>query len=210
MIVVVAGQKGGSGKTTIAVNLVYEAMQKGKTLLVDSDPQGTSAKWIEWRKEQDLPVPKLYQLTGDLYDPLLDQNENYEYVIVDTGGVDSAEMRSALLSADILITPIRPGQFDIETLDKMNDIVIKTKAQGNHDLQARVILTHTPTSPLMADEKEAKKILNELSEFTPIKTSLKYRSVYWRSTSAGLSISEADDPKAKGEIQNFCNEVLGL
>jgi len=152
MIVVVAGQKGGSGKTTIAVNLVYEAMQKGKTLLVDSDPQGTSAKWIGWRKEQGLPVPKLYQLTGDLYDPLLDQNENYEYIIVDTGGVDSAEMRSALLSADILITPIRPGQFDIETLDKMNDIVIKTKAQGNHDLQARVILTHTPTSPLMADE----------------------------------------------------------
>ena len=119
MIIVVGGQKGGVGKTTIAINLAFESMMKNKnTLLVDADPQESCAKWHTWRKESQLDTTKLYQLKGDVYDPLLDQSELYDLIVVDTGGVDAIEMRSAILAADILVTPVRPGQFDIETLGK--------------------------------------------------------------------------------------------
>jgi chromosome partitioning protein len=208
VIVVVGGQKGGVGKTTIAVNIAYEENKDKKTLLVDADPQGTSASWHGWRKEQNLEVCKLYQLKGDLYDPLLDQSELYDLIVVDSGGVDSVELRSALLACDVFVCPVRPGQFDIETLGKMNDVVEKARAQGNRDLIAKVLLTHTPTNPVMADEREARNILKELSAFSPVKTSLKYRSAYWRTASAGLAVSEGDDSKASGEMQNLINEVL--
>ncbi|HFB67129.1 MAG TPA: hypothetical protein ENJ60_16460 [Aeromonadales bacterium] len=208
MIVVVGGQKGGVGKTTIAVNIAHEVSQDSKTLLVDADPQGSSANWHFWRKEQNLDACRLYQMKGDLYDPLLDQAELYQVIVVDSGGVDSIELRSALLACDIFVCPVRPGQFDIETLGKMNDVVEKARAQGNRELVARVVLTHTPTNPVMADEKEARAILNELSAFSPVKTSLKYRSAYWRTASAGLAVSEGDDGRATGEMQNLIKEVL--
>ena len=209
MIIVIGGQKGGVGKTTIAVNIACEAMKQGKkTLLVDADPQGSCAKWHEWRKEKDLQITKLYQLKGDVYDPLMDQAEIYELVVVDSGGVDAIEMRSAVLAADILISPVRPGQFDIETLSKMNQVVRQAIAQGNRELKAKVILTHTPTHPVMADEQEARRIIAELPAFSQITVSLKYRSAYWRTTSGGLAVSEGDDKKAAREIQDMVKEVL--
>ena len=209
MIVVVGGQKGGVGKTTIAINLAYESMRQNKTtLLVDADPQESCAKWHSWRKESQLDTTKLYQLKGDVYDPLLDQSESYDLIVVDTGGVDAIEMRSAILAADILVTPVRPGQFDIETLGKMNQVVEQARVQGNRGLKALVVLTHTPTNPVMADEKEARDILKELPAFTPAKNSLKYRSAYWRSSSKGLAVSEGDDQRSTDEMKNLIGEIL--
>jgi chromosome partitioning protein len=209
MIIVIGGQKGGVGKTTLAINIAYEAMKKNKkTLLVDADPQESCAKWHSWRKEQQLKTTKLYQLKGDIYDPLLDQENNYELIVVDSGGVDAIEMRSAVLAADILVSPVRPGQFDIETLGKMNQIVKQAIAQGNRTLRAMVVLTHTPTHPLMADEQEARQIIAELNAFSQISDSLKYRSSYWRTASSGLAISEGDDKRASEEMQNVIEEIL--
>lgn len=217
MIIAIVGQKGGVGKTTIAFNFAINGIYENiKTLLVDTDPQSSSAQCLTWRKEtlkgklsEGSPnPPKLYQLKGDVYDPLLDQSGVYPLIIVDTGGVDSIEMRSAVLAADIVVCPVRPGNMDIDTLGKMNQIIEHARASGNRDLKAIVVLTHTPTNPCMADEREAREILDQLPSFKPARTSLKYRSAYWRTTNVGLSVMEGDNSKAKGEMSCLIKEVI--
>ena len=114
MILVVGGEKGGVGKTTLATHLAV--MQKGRertVVLVDADPQGTASTWADARKERDvLRLPCLSLRGGKVHVELQELAQHYEDVVLDTGGADSQEFRSALLAADTLLLPLRPGSFD--------------------------------------------------------------------------------------------------
>jgi len=213
MIILIGGEKGGSGKSTIACNLaVYLARLKKDVLLLDSDPQKTSSSWIYRRsllEDHNEYNPHSSEKTGDIYDSLSDLKNRYEYIIVDTGGRDSLELRSGLLSANILITPVKPSQVDIDTLAKMDELVEKAKSM-NHQLQAFTVITHAPTNPHMDDQKETQAILEAMPQFTPSKIALCYRSSYWRTMGKGISILEYTDNKAKSEILSLGNLIFSF
>lgn len=203
MIVLIGGEKGGAGKSTIACNLAVFLSQQGKNIiLLDADPQKTASSWAHRRSllknTNHTPMPCL-EKTGDIYDTLLELRKKYDFVIVDTGGRDSKELRSGLIAADILCTPVKPSQIDIDTLAKMNELVEQAKSL-NRKLKAYTIITHAPTNPNMDDKKETEEVLNTLSEFIRKEMSLSYRSSYWRTMGKGLSVLEYTDEKAKAEI----------
>ena len=128
MIVLIGGEKGGAGKSTIACNLaVFLASQEQDVLLLDADPQKTSSTWAYRRsKITDLDLPKLNsaEKTGDIYETVMDFSRRYNFIIVDSGGRDSTELRSGLIACDIFYTPIKPSQIDIDTLAKMNELLM--------------------------------------------------------------------------------------
>ncbi|MBK2044670.1 AAA family ATPase [Allofrancisella guangzhouensis] len=212
MIFLIGGEKGGTGKSTTAFNLAsYLAMNNKDVLLVDADPQLSSSKAISRRNKNypDLFKIQGVQLSGDIYDGLSQLKKKYEYIVVDTGGRDSVELRSALLIADIFITTIRPSQIDIDTLPDLNNITKKAKAM-NRGLKSYALFTHSPTNPNMDDEKEAKAILEELPEFIQTKSTLYYRSAYWRTFGNGLSVLDYIDQKAIEEINNLGKEIYDI
>ena len=85
MIVLIGGEKGGAGKSTIACNLaVFLACQEKDILLLDADPQKTSSTWTYRRNlitEQNLPKINSAEKTGDIYNTVIDLSKRYKFII---------------------------------------------------------------------------------------------------------------------------------
>lgn len=212
MILLIGGEKGGVGKSTIACNLsAYLAHLQKDVLLVDADPQKSSSIWASRRREiQNIPKVNCVEKTGNICETITDFAKRYEYIIIDTGGRDSKELRSGLLVSNIFYTPIKPNQMDIDTLSKMNELV-EYALSINNSLKAYSIITHAPTNPSMNDIQEANAILEIMPNFKPSKITIKYRSSYWRSMGQGISILEYNnDYKAEKEIKTLGQEIFSL
>ena len=92
MIILIGSQKGGCGKSTLAVNISACLSKLNKdVILVDSDRQPTSANWCLDRQEEQssLPTVQCVQKYENIKDTLLDLNNRYDYVVVDVAGRDS-------------------------------------------------------------------------------------------------------------------------
>ena len=99
MIVVVGNTKGGVGKSTIACNIATQlSIHKKDVCLVDVDRQKTSATFVNSR-DKNLPKITCVQLKGDIFEPLKNLASKYDEIIVDAGGYDSVELRTAILAS---------------------------------------------------------------------------------------------------------------
>jgi len=85
VIVAVAGQKGGAGKTTVAVNLAAEGIARGlRVLLVDADPQGSARTWVAVAVEGGHPVPSIATGGATMHADLPARAKGFDLVVVDT------------------------------------------------------------------------------------------------------------------------------
>ncbi len=208
MIVLIGGEKGGTGKSTITTNLAVWLANEGRdVMLLDADPQATSAKWVERRNEQGLAAIHCTQKTGDVYKTLMDLGDRYECVVVDAGGRDSKELRTALVAADVLYVPIRASQADLETLPHVNEIV--GLAQGlNPKLMAYTLLSMAPTNPVITETQDAKSLLSEFSALQLSPFIVRDRKVYRDALLEGKGVIEMTNSAAKAEIQLLAQEIF--
>ncbi|MFJ3685569.1 P-loop NTPase [Pseudomonas sp. NPDC090208] len=215
MIILVAGEKGGAGKSCVAQNLsVFIKREGGDIALVDADPQGTSYEWAAER-EANLKdtnpagiIPRL-KAHGNIREWLIEQSKRYGHLIVDTGGADSEALRSAMTVADLMIAPFRPKRRDLKTLPTVEDLV-KLATAVNPKLQVRALITQCPSLPSQVvrilDAKEACRTfgLQTLDAVTMA------RNIYDDADENGSSVLESDqDPKAIEEILSIANELWG-
>ncbi len=111
MIIVLGSQKGGVGKSTLAVSIAAYLMSLGnRVIIVDADDQKSVLTWYNNRPE-DLPHIPVTGATGNIKAMLKEHEKSYDFVIADCAGRDSAEMRSGLMAADVFISPLRPSQM---------------------------------------------------------------------------------------------------
>ena len=88
MIVLIGGEKGGTGKSTIATNLAaYLAGRGADVILLDSDQQSTAARWVERRNQNHPHLPKVHcvQKAGNLFETIRDLASRYQQVLIDAG-----------------------------------------------------------------------------------------------------------------------------
>ncbi|MBD3557525.1 AAA family ATPase [Planktothrix sp. FACHB-1355] len=212
MIICVGGQKGGTGKSTTAVCLAAWLAGQGRdVLLVDANvAQGTASNWAERRSANEkLPRLTCIEKSGNIYDTVRDLAKKYDEVIIDSGGQDSKELRTALPTSHLLLTPTRPSQADIETLVYVADLVDKAR-DFNPKLEARVIITNAPPNPAVKLVEEAKELLAELSEtFSVCSTVIYNRKAYIDALTAGMGVSEMNNTKAAAEIESLGKEIMG-
>ncbi|MCJ8298742.1 MAG: AAA family ATPase [Pseudomonadales bacterium] len=211
MIILIASQKGGVGKSTLAVNLSAFLSSRGDSVcLVDADPKvGTSSQWCSYREEAENPHQVIgIQKTGNIRQTLLDLDSRYPWVICDTAGRDSKEMRSALTVAHSVLVPLKCSQPDIDTLDVMSNIVEEMiVANPNEDLKIRSVLTMGPTNPSIKEDKEAMECLKDYPTLPPYQTIVRDRKAYRDAMSKGLGVVEMANKKAKFEIESLIEEL---
>jgi chromosome partitioning protein len=205
MILLIGGEKGGTGKTTVATNLAaLRAAAGADVLLVDTDRQGTAAAWCQLRAERpDLPPVPCVQLFGKTVQTgIRDLASRYHEILIDAGGRDAVELRSALVVADCVYIPIQPSQYDLWTLEHMQELVVA--AQGfNPALEAFVLLTRVSTHPLVADTADAQQALDGLAPLQLARPMLAERQAWRRSARTGQAVTELarPDPKASTELR---------
>lgn len=112
MIIAVMNQKGGAGKTTLALNLAAAMVERGaRVLVIDADPQQTAQDWATVRES-----PPPFQVMG-LAKPVLHRDlppidADYNYIIIDGAPRNYEVARSAILAADIVLIPVQPSGAD--------------------------------------------------------------------------------------------------
>lgn len=119
-IVVMASQKGGAGKTTLACHLAVQAelLGDGPAYLIDADPQGTLAEWWNARRHSD--VPQLAQIDQHGLDAALValDNRGAQLVIIDTPGRIDDAIGRIIARADLVIIPVVPSPNDLRAIGR--------------------------------------------------------------------------------------------
>ncbi|MBR8158631.1 AAA family ATPase [Burkholderia cenocepacia] len=211
MILLIAAEKGGVGKSTLATNLaVHLAHQGVDVVLLDTDGQATAARFVERRDEAGItPAVPCVQRTGDVASTLRDLAHRYQVVVVDAGGRDSREMRSAMAVANLLLVPTKASQADLETFSKVNELI--GLARGlNPKLKAVALLSIAPTNPAIREVEDARELLADFDRLELADTIIRDRKVYRDALLVGKGVIELDNGQARAEIQLLAQEFFEL
>lgn len=216
MTITIANQKGGSGKSTLAINLGISLIDKHKVLIMDTDSQKNIESFTNIRENRDdskeLKHFTLTNRTGNITQSLKQSLEIYDYIIIDTGGIDSTESRKAMLYADILVIPTTPSYLDFEVLLQMLEKTREIK-EINESLKICIVMNKISPNPFL--HKELQDLCNAIKEAQQsyehlylLQSILYDRISYKRAISEGLGINEYNDTKAQIEFQNIKDEIL--
>ncbi len=205
MIITVAHQKGGVGKSTVAANLAVEM----KFSIVDLDSQHSCyffslLRRREHNKELSVYTPE----TVDELERVL-RGLNGQDLIIDSGGYDNDLNRYALLVSDLVITPVAPSQIEVFGLLKFAEI-FREALKINPSLKVFVLINNAdPRSS--RENRELERFIESEEIFNLFKAKLYRRADYRRAYSEGLSVCEYNPGgKACREVRALVSELNAL
>jgi chromosome partitioning protein len=210
MIILLGGDKGGSGKTTAAVNVAVERLwAKRDVLMVCGEKDGAASYWCQERSKTDLLQLTCVSLHGEgLGEQVLRLAPRFDDVVIDTAGHDSPELRSAMLVADLLVTPTKTSQFDYFKLAVTNSLLPAARAL-NPKLDAAILINCAPTNAGSREAMELRDIASEFAHYRLLDTIVYDRRAYRRVAEAGAAVRELvpRDEKAEMEMRRLAREV---
>lgn len=216
-VIVVANEKGGVGKTTIATNLASMCANVGwDTVLCDVDPQQSSTKWANVRQEFNLePAVSCFSRTGKCGADIARLAEKFDVVIVDSGGRDSIEMRQAMSVSDMVLMPVSTGQFEVWSVATMDTIMADVCTRTGIDLEGLVFLTKATANIDSALNTSTHDQLAQLKRYKamPLENSIVSRVSYQYAALSGRSVFEKmdrRDVKAEEEMRGLFNATFGM
>jgi len=211
MIITVSHQKGGVGKSTICWNLAgYLQKKKINFIIIDLDVQQTLTGLNKIRAKYNPKKAfeiKTFDDKKDLID-FLNDIEDDQIVLIDSGGFDSTYNRIAIMASDKIITPVSAHFIEILGLQKYEEILKEVSGVVDRKIQTNVVLNRI--KPTQKDFQELKKFINSSPHFGILDSIIRDRVEISTIISTGATITESKkkETKAKDEFKAFAKEIL--
>ncbi|MEL6167573.1 MAG: ParA family partition ATPase [Pseudomonadota bacterium] len=199
-VITLAQQKGGSGKTTLAVNLAV-GFEKGgaRVALLDTDPQGSLGRWFMTRREAGHEGMEFSTASawGVSYE-VEKLKKEHDIVIVDTPPKVDADLRPALRESDLVIVPVAASQVDVWATEQVLDLAAREGAE------VMIVLNRAKSGT-----KVAEAVAGSLDEFgaARAKTVIGHRVAYAETLGHGRGVLERGKGAWTDEIGGLMGEV---
>jgi chromosome partitioning protein len=201
-VIAVVQQKGGSGKTTLAVNLAVACTRRGMTVaLLDTDPQGSLGRWFMARRER-LGDPGMEFSTSSAWGVSYECEKlkrGADIVIIDTPPKVDADLRPALREADLVLVPVASSHVDLWATDGVLDLAARERKA------AWMVLNRVRQGTRLSED--VARAAGELSAGLAT-ARLANRVAYAETLGQGLGAEEAGTKAVKDEVAALTDEVL--
>lgn len=199
--IAILSQKGGSGKTTIAVHLAVCAELTGKTAaIIDLDPQASA---LEWFTRREAETPEVITATPEQLPALLRQAKanGADFAIIDTAPHSDRAAVVAAELADVVLIPCRPSAFDVAAIGTTLNLLKLNETIG----RAAILLNAAPPRGALTDVAE--EGLAKIVPVVPVR--MHHRAAYSHAINSGNSVEEYDPHgKAADEIRTLYKWIM--
>jgi len=212
-IICVVNQKGGCGKTTIAMHLAGSlSLRNKKVLVIDGDEQGSALEWAALAPEGS-PFPakvcSLAKAGRKIHQEIKKFFDDYDYIIVDCPpAADSPVAKSSLLVADLALVPFIPGALDMLAAVLIRDTIEDVRVL-NPDLLSRLIINRIEPQTTLTQT-----VLELIPNFQMdvLNSRIHKRTSYGEAVLSGTVVHhlKKKTKEAVQEIEDFTNEVLNV
>lgn len=199
-VIVLATQKGGSGKSTIARSIAVELSKRGRVAMLDLDPQGTLTKWWGRREADDLQLISGIQTAGQISAAVETlRGQGFDWLIIDTPGALDETTTIALRSADLVMVPIHASQDD---LDAVGPTVAQIKGAG---VSFIFVLSRTTRARIV---DEVGRLLAAHGRVAP--AMIGARVAHGEAATRGLTAAEVGNAAASDEMRALADYALDV
>lgn len=209
-VLAILNQKGGVGKTTIAIHLATAIARRGrKVLLLDADPQNSALDWAAAREGQPLfPVVGLPK--SSIHKELPTLTEKFDVVVIDGPPRVHDVARSAIMASDLVLIPVQPSPYDVWASKEIMDLLNEATVYKPNLKKAFVINRKIVNTAIGRD------VTDVLAEYpVPVlNTAISQRVAFAESATRGLTVFELDPDmlaaQEMGQLAAEAESLLGL
>lgn len=207
LVLSISNQKGGTGKTTLSMNLAAGLGQRGRTLIIDADPQGSAGQWAGLTPD-DHPFPvSVIAVAGNLAREINRFRQDYQYIIIDCPPtLETDTTQQAISAADTVLIPVQPSPIDLWASIRLANTIEQIKL-NNPKLKVYIVVNQA--EPRTALSRAMQQALAEF-EIPALNSVLRRRAIYRTSAINGASVfcvGKRGEPAVE-EINSIIEELL--